>query len=175
MPIPTQQTQDLWPDSMSMWRQVETDRQKPLYSPKSIGLAEWAQRRINPFTTISAPVVVFNTISWPIKSQLLRTKCAFNLLSPHDALKHHFKSLKTDLIFLQLRVLEGKFPWNYLTNTWQFFQFFTHFKSSSSTASRELRQQFAACSGWRWQCKIRLERVKHQDLQMFCLKLNKYE
>ena len=27
-------------------------------------------------------------------------------LSPHDALKHHFTSLKTDLIFLQPRVLE---------------------------------------------------------------------
>ena len=32
-----------------------------------------------------------------------------NLLSPHDALKHHFTSLKTDLIFLQQRVLERKF------------------------------------------------------------------
>ena len=29
----------------------------------------------------------------------------FNPLSPHDALKHHFTSLKTDLIFLQLGVL----------------------------------------------------------------------
>ena len=28
-----------------------------------------------------------------------------------------------------------------------FFSFVTHFKSSSSTTSRELRQQFAACSG----------------------------
>ena len=27
-------------------------------------------------------------------------------LSPHDALKHNFTSLETDLIFLQLRVLE---------------------------------------------------------------------
>ena len=27
-----------------------------------------------------------------------------NPLSPHDALKHHFTSLKADLIFLQLRV-----------------------------------------------------------------------
>ena len=31
-------------------------------------------------------------------------------LSPHDALEHHFTSLKTDLIFLQPRVLEQKFP-----------------------------------------------------------------
>ena len=47
-----------------------------------------------------------------------------NPLSPHDALKHHFTSLKTDLIFLQLRVLEEKFPWNWITNTWQFFTIF---------------------------------------------------
>ena len=33
-----------------------------------------------------------------------------NPLSPHDALKHHFTSLKTSLIFLQPRVLERKFP-----------------------------------------------------------------
>ena len=33
----------------------------------------------------------------------------FNPLSPHDALKHRFTSLKTDLNF-QLRVSEGKFP-----------------------------------------------------------------
>ena len=32
-----------------------------------------------------------------------------NPLSPHDALKHYFTSLKTYLIFLKLRVLEGKF------------------------------------------------------------------
>ena len=32
-------------------------------------------------------------------------KLLFNPLSPHDALKHHFTSLKTDLIFLQLGVL----------------------------------------------------------------------
>ena len=37
-----------------------------------------------------------------------------NPLSPHDALKHHFTSLKTDLIFLQLRVLERKFQSNHL-------------------------------------------------------------
>ena len=32
-----------------------------------------------------------------------------NPLSPYDALKHHFTSFKTHLIFLELRVLEGKF------------------------------------------------------------------
>ena len=30
-------------------------------------------------------------------------------VNPHDALKHHFTSLKTDLIFLQQRVLERNF------------------------------------------------------------------
>ena len=34
----------------------------------------------------------------------------FTPLSPRDALKHHFTSLKIDLIFLQPRVLERKFP-----------------------------------------------------------------
>ena len=32
-----------------------------------------------------------------------------------------------------------------------FLKFLNNIKSSSSTASRELRQQFAACSGWWWQ------------------------
>ena len=81
-----------------------------------------------------------------IFSEAKRQSC-FNPLSPHDALKHHFTSLKTDLIFLQLRVLERKFPLNWLTNTWQFSLFLNHIKSSSSTTSRELRQQLAACSG----------------------------
>ena len=39
-----------------------------------------------------------------------RHKWSFNPLSSHDAIKHHFKFLKTDLIFLQLRVFEEKFP-----------------------------------------------------------------
>ena len=42
----------------------------------------------------------------------------FNPLSPHDALKHHFTSLKTQLISLQLGVLGGKLPRNWFTNTW---------------------------------------------------------
>ena len=33
-----------------------------------------------------------------------------NPLSAHDALKHHFTSMKTDLIVLQLGPLERKFP-----------------------------------------------------------------
>ena len=31
-------------------------------------------------------------------------------LNPHDALKQHFTYLKIDLIFLQPKVLERKFP-----------------------------------------------------------------
>ena len=33
----------------------------------------------------------------------LTSQHGFDPLSPHDALKHHFTSLKTDLIFLQIR------------------------------------------------------------------------
>ena len=73
-----------------------------------------------------------------------------NPLSPHDALKHHFTSVKTDLIFLQLRVLERKFPWNWFNNTWQFSLIFKPHQESLSDI-QELRQQLAACGGWRWQ------------------------
>ena len=38
------------------------------------------------------------------------TLCDFNSLSPIDALKHQFTSLKIDLIFPQPRVSERKFP-----------------------------------------------------------------
>ena len=37
---------------------------------------------------------------------------------------------------------------------------------------RELRQQFAACSGWDDNGKFRPERVKHQDLVRFGLKFH---
>ena len=33
---------------------------------------------------------------------------------------HHFTSLKIQCISLKRRVLEGKYPWNWFTNTWQF-------------------------------------------------------
>ena len=49
---------------------------------------------------------------------------SFNHLRPHDALKHHFTSLKTHLIFLQIRALEWKSPCNWLINTWQFCSIF---------------------------------------------------
>ena len=35
---------------------------------------------------------------------------AINPLNPDDAIKHPFTFQKTDLIFLQLTVLEGNFP-----------------------------------------------------------------
>ena len=43
----------------------------------------------------------------------------FNPLSPYDALKHHFTSLKSASIPPQLGVLEWKLPWNWSTYTWQ--------------------------------------------------------
>ena len=68
-----------------------------------------------------------------------------NPLSPHDALKHHFTSLKTELIFLQLGVLERKFAWKWFTNTMQFFYIFKphqiifiHYKSRIAAAIRGL-------------------------------------
>ena len=70
-----------------------------------------------------------------------------NPLIPHGALKHHFTSLKTDLIFLQIRAFYENFHETGLPIHGNFLQFLNHIKSSSSTTSRELRQQFAACSG----------------------------
>ena len=65
--------------------------------------------------------------------------------SRHDALKHHFTSGKTYLIFLKQRVLERKFPWNWFTNTWQFSLIFKphqiifiHYKLRIATAIRGL-------------------------------------
>ena len=46
--------------------------------------------------------VVEHCINW--------RQIVINPLSPHDALKHHFTSLKIDLIFQQPRVLERTFP-----------------------------------------------------------------
>ena len=42
-----------------------------------------------------------------------------NPLSLHDALKHHFTSLKTDLIFLQPRGFRNTISTKLLTDTWQ--------------------------------------------------------
>ena len=48
-----------------------------------------------------------------------------NPLSPHDALKHHFTSLKTDLIFLQLRSYRKKIHETILPIHGNFLQFFS--------------------------------------------------
>ena len=77
----------------------------------------------------------------------IRFQADFNPLSRHNALKHHFTSLKTDLIFLQQMVLEQNFHETNLPIHGNFFQFLSHMKSCSFTTSRELRQQFAACGG----------------------------
>ena len=93
----------------------------------------------------------------------------FNSLSPHDAIKHHFSSLKTDLIFLQLGVLEWQFPWNWLTNTLQFSLIshplqiiFIHYECDSNSRLVVNEDDNG---------KFKIERVKHQDLQMFGDKL----
>ena len=74
-----------------------------------------------------------------------------NPLSPHDALKHHITP-ENRLNFPTTKgfriKISTKLAYQYIAI---FFNFFNHFKSSSSsTTSRKLRQQFAACGGWRW-------------------------
>ena len=101
--------------------------------------------------------------------------CLFNPLSPYDALKHHFTSLKTDLIFLQQRVLGQNFHETNLPIHGNFLQFLNHMKSCSFTTSRELRQNSRLVVNEHDNGKFRLERVKHQDSYMSNLKLNKYE
>ena len=83
-----------------------------------------------PSEDVAPPVANMETTATPKTSlpdiKLLLTEMSEYLmriltldpLSPHDALKHHFTSLKTDLIFLQPGVLEWRFPWNWFTNTW---------------------------------------------------------
>ena len=68
-------------------------------------------------------------------------------LNPHGGIILHLWRMAP---FQHLRVLERTFSWNCFNNNILFY-FFTHYKSSLSTTSREFRQQFAACSGWRWQ------------------------
>ena len=59
---------------------------------------------------------------WMLKNRFYRmipSERVIDLLSTHDALKHHFTSQNIDFIFLQLGVLERKFPWNWFTDSWQ--------------------------------------------------------
>ena len=94
-----------------------------------------------PYKSIGA--MRLSNIFWKMPIEVLGS--CLNPLSPHDALKHHFTSLKTYLIFLQPRVLERKFPWDWSTNTWQFSLIFKphqvifiHYKSRIATAIRGL-------------------------------------
>ena len=59
---------------------------------------------VNLTASISTTIVFFNPFPWRSNHSW------FNPLSPHDALKHHFISLKTHVIFLQQWVLECIFP-----------------------------------------------------------------
>ena len=69
----------------------------------------------------------------------------FNPSSPHDALKNHFTSLKTDLI--TTKGFRAKIPMKLVYQYMAILFIFKLQQSSTSTTSRELRQQFAACSG----------------------------
>ena len=64
-------------------------------------------------------------------------------LNPHDASKHHVASLKNDPISENLGDLEQ----NLYGTILKIRIFFFNLPPSSSTTNRELRQQFAACSG----------------------------
>ena len=68
----------------------------------------------------------------------LNLQVSNNPLGPHDALKHHFKSLKTDLIILQPRVLERNIHKTNLTTHGDFLEFLNHIKSRIATAIRDL-------------------------------------
>ena len=79
---------------------------------------------------------------------ILSWDCVYRLINPltrHDALKHHSTSLKTYFFFLQPRVLESIFPWDWFTNIWQsslIFHphqiIFIHYKSRIAIAIRGL-------------------------------------
>ena len=69
-------------------------------------------------------------------------------LSPNDALKLHFTSLKTYLNCPTTKSFRTKIETGSTVHG-TFLSFLNHIKSSPSTTNRELRQQLAACSGWR--------------------------
>ena len=70
----------------------------------NIILREYITEYLNQINHINSLVAFMHHVSY------------LNPLSLHDALKHHFTSLKTHLIFLQPRALERKFPSNWFTN-----------------------------------------------------------
>ena len=64
----------------------------------------WINMSHNTTGVIAVITSIFFTLSAQCHAVL------FNPLNPHNALMHRFTSLKTDLSFLQSRVLERKFP-----------------------------------------------------------------
>ena len=71
-------------------------------------LTNFAQGRCEHHTCIG--LVLFSHVNFRTTSaNTLTSTLTLNPFNPHDASKHHLTSLKTDLIFLQLRVLELKF------------------------------------------------------------------
>ena len=82
-------------------------------------LRSWAELTVITYDLIlSDGIWITRLVDYLITCQLFQLW--FNPLSPHDASKHHFTSLKTDLSFLQEKVLGRKFTWNWFINTWQF-------------------------------------------------------
>ena len=74
-----------------------------------------------------------------ICSRLIPSTCIY-------ASKYLFASLNNDLISLKPMRFGTKIFMEQLTNNNIFFTFATYLKSSKLTTSRELRQQFVACS-----------------------------
>ena len=79
-----------------------------------------------------------STIIINIIAAIIHMKHNFNPLSPHEAFKHHFTSLKTDLIFLQPMVLELKFSWQFSLIFRPHQIIFIHYMSRIATAIRGL-------------------------------------
>ena len=103
-------------------------------------------------------MLIYNVLIKNVKERIESVPSGVNPLGPHDALTHHFTSLKKEIIFLQPRVLKRKFPWNWFTDTWQFsllFEqhqvIFIHYKSRIAAAIRGLywMKMKMVNSGWK--------------------------
>ena len=124
------------------------------------------QAQINVFIVLCLDTVYYSGkslyfIQFSPGSLLLVGLCSvlysFNPLSPHDASKHHFTSLKNRPNFLTTKGLRMKIS---LKLVCQYMAIFSNFSlTSSHLHSLELRQQFAACCGRDDNGKIRPERV----------------
>ena len=90
-----------------------------------------------------------------------------NHLNHNDASRHHFASLKYDLIYKNLGVIERKFSWNCLNNNIIIFSIATEFNHfhSLQAANCENNSRLADEDD---SCKFRLERVK---IQTWCCRV----